>query len=102
MTDELDPQEALASIQDARAGLTRDLDYPVTWDMTYGLVLALLVGGQGLPTVWASVTFVFAMLGVVLSMQWWRKRYGWWISGYSPRKAKIGRASCRERVYRSV
>lgn len=88
MTQDPNPHEALASIQAARESVGRDLDYPVSWDMLYGLVMALLVGGQGLPTLWASLTFVVAMLGVVLSMQWWRKHYGWWVNGYSPRKAR--------------
>ena len=21
-------------------------------------------------------------------VQWWRKRFGWWVSGYSPKKAR--------------
>ena len=88
MTQDPHPPEALASIRDARASVDRNLDYPVAWDMLYGLVMALLVGGQGLPGLWASATFVFSMLGVVLMVQWWRKRFGWWVSGYSPKKAR--------------
>jgi len=88
MTQDPNPHEALASIRDARASVDRNLDYPVAWDMLYGLVMALLVGGQGLPGLWASATFVFSMLGVVLMVQWWRKRFGWWVSGYSPKKAR--------------
>ena len=27
------------------------------------------------------------MFAVVLMVQWWKKKYGWWVNGYSPRHA---------------
>lgn len=87
MTQDPNPHEALASIQAARAGIGRDLDYPVWWDVAYGAVLAALVAGQALPPPWNSTVFIFCMLGVVLMVQWWKKRFGWWVNAYSPRRA---------------
>lgn len=87
MTQDPDPHEALASIHAARAEIGRDLDYPIGWDFAYGAVLAALVAGQALPAPWNTTVFIFCMLGFVLMVQWWKKRFGWWVNGYSPRRA---------------
>ena len=87
MTQDPDPHEALASIQAARAEIGRDLDYPVWWDFAYGGVLAVIVASLGLPAPWNTTVFIFCMLGVVLMVQWWKKKFGWWVNGYSPRRA---------------
>ena len=87
MTQDQDPHEALASIQAARAGISRDLAYPVWWDFAYGGVLAVVVASLGLPAPWNSTIFIFCMFAVVLMVQWWKKKYGWWVNGYSPRHA---------------
>lgn len=87
MTQDPNPHEALASIKAARAEIGRGLDYPVAWDIGYGAILAALVAGQALPAPWHSLVLVFCMVGIVFSIQWWKKRYGWWVNGYSPRRA---------------
>jgi len=87
MTQDPDPHEALASIKAARSAIGRDLDYPIGWDFAYGAVLAAIVASQGLPSPWNTTVFIFCMLGVVLMVQWWKKRFGWWVNGYSPRRA---------------
>lgn len=87
MTQDPNPHEALASIQAARAEIGRDFDYPVWWDIAYGAVLAAMVAGQALPMPWQSMVFVFSIVGLVFMVQWWRKRFGWWVNGYSPRRA---------------
>lgn len=89
MTDENpNPQEALASIQAARATVGQTLDYPVAWDLLYGLILAVMIGGAGLDQPWSALT-LFGSLGALFFMvRWWRKRTGWWVSGYSPPKAR--------------
>ena len=87
MTQDQDPHEALASIQAARAEIGRDLDYPIGWDFVYGGVLAAMVASRGLPSPWNNMVFIFTLLAVVLMVQWWKKRFGWWVNGYSPRRA---------------
>lgn len=87
MTEDPNPHEALASIHAARAEIGRDLDYPIWWDFAYGGVLAAIVAAQALPAPWNTTVFIFCMLGVVLMVQWWKKRFGWWVNGYSPRRA---------------
>lgn len=88
MTTDIDAKAALASVQAARAGVAGPVDYPLWYDLLYGGVCALLVGGQGLPAPWSSITLPFAMLGLVLMVTSWRRRYGWWINGFSPRRAR--------------
>lgn len=87
MTQDPNPHEALASIQAARAGIGRDLAYPIWWDFAYGAVLAAMVASRGLPSPWKNMVFIFCLLGVVLMVQWWKKKFGWWVNGYSPRRA---------------
>lgn len=88
MTNEPNPQEALASIRAARAGLAPSADYPITYDLAYGAICALLVSGQGMPQPWSFVVLPIALGGLAALVTWWRKKYGWWVSGYSPKRAR--------------
>ncbi len=83
-----DARDALASIQTARDAMIRSLDYHWSWDLLYGLIIALMVAGQGLPDPWNSLFVVFPILALVLMIKWWRERVGWWVNGYSPRRAR--------------
>ena len=88
MTQDPTPQEALASIQAARARVGETLTYPFGWDLSYGGMLALMVGGAGLPQPWSTLTLVLSIVALVFMVQWWRKRTGWWVSGYAPPRAR--------------
>lgn len=87
MTQDPNPQEALASIHAARAGIGSGLDYPIWWDFAYGGILAALVASLALPSPWNTRVFILCMLGLVLMAQWWKKKFGWWVIGSSPRRA---------------
>ena len=88
MTQDPNPQEALASIQEARASVGQSLDYPFAWDLFYGAILGLMVGGAGFPQPWSTVTLALSLAGLAFMVRWWRNRTGWWVSGYSPPRAK--------------
>ena len=88
MTQDPDPHEALAAIRAARADFPGPVDYPLGYDLLYGAVCALLVAGQGMPRPWGFIALPLAMAGLVLMIVAWRKRFGWWVSGYSPRRAR--------------
>jgi len=88
MTQDPDPHEALASIKAAREGLARPIDYPVGYDLLYGAVCGLLVAAPGAPQPWSFALLPIAMAGLALMVMSWRKTYGWWVSGYSPKRAR--------------
>lgn len=88
MTRDPDPHEALASIRDARSRIGRSLDYPFGWDLLYGLIVAVMVGGTGLPQPWSALTLLVSLAGLLLMIRWWRARLGWWVNGYSPPRAR--------------
>lgn len=88
MNNSPDPVEALAAIREARASVTDDMKYPFTYDLAYGAVCGLLVAGQGLPLPWSILVLAVSMAGLALIVQKWRSRFGWWISGYSPVRAR--------------
>lgn len=88
MTDPNDPAEALAAIRAARGGIAPPTDYPVTYDLLYGLICGLLVAGQGMPKPWSFIVIPIALGGLASLVMWWRKKFGWWVSGYSPKRAR--------------
>ncbi len=88
MTQDPDPQEALASIQAARSSFGHSMNYPVWYDALYGAVCGLLVASQGLPTLWGLIVLPIALGGLAFMVMSWRKRFGWWVSGYSPKRAR--------------
>jgi phosphatidylglycerophosphate synthase len=88
MTQDPNPHEALAAIRNAREGLAPPADYPIAYDLAYGAVCALLVAGQGMPRPWTFVVLPIALFGLAGLVMWWRKKFGWWISGYSPKRAR--------------
>lgn len=88
MVQDPNPQEALASIQAARRSVAPDTAYPLWYDAVYGGACGLLVASQGMPTPWSMVALALACSGLALMMTAWRKRFGWWVSGYSPRRAR--------------
>lgn len=88
MTNEPNPQDALAEIAAARASLGQELNYPFAYDLAYGGILALMVGGAGLQSPWSTITLGISLTALVLMVQWWRKRVGWWVNGFSPPRAR--------------
>lgn len=88
MVQDPSPQEALASIQAARNSVSSDIAYPLWYDAIYGGACGLLVASQGMPQPWSLIALPIALGGLALMMASWRKKFGWWVSGYSPRRAR--------------
>lgn len=82
------PQEALAAIQAARSSVAPDIAYPIGYDVLYGAACGLLLASQGLPMPWSMVALALSCSGLALMMTAWRKKFGWWVSGYSPKRAR--------------
>lgn len=92
MNNTPDPREALDAIAATGRNLPERLPgtmrYPVVYDLLYGSVCGLLVAGQGLPAPWSLIAPVAALAGLAFLFHWWRRAHGWWVSGYSPRRAR--------------
>jgi hypothetical protein len=88
MTQDPDPHEALASIQAARGSIAPPTNYPVGYDLLYGAICGLLVAGQGMPQPWSFIVLPIAMGGLAGMVMAWRRKFGWWVGGYSPRRAR--------------
>jgi hypothetical protein len=88
MTSDQDPKAALAAIKAAREGVAPPTTYPIGYDVLYGASCALLVAAQGLPAPWSMLMLVLALGGLVLMITSWRRRFKWWVSGYSPPRAR--------------
>ena len=88
MTDPSNPKDALAAIHAARAGVPGEMRYPPSYDLAYGLACGLMVAGQGLAQPWSILALVVSLAGLALMVRWWKKRVGWWVSGYSPKRAR--------------
>lgn len=82
------PEDALAMIDEARAGAIGVDTYPLGYDILYGGICALLVAAQGLPQPWPLPALALALCGLAIMISGWRKRFGWWVSGFSPGKAR--------------
>ncbi len=87
MTQDPNPHEALASIRAARADLP-DGGSSIAYDIFYGAACGLLVAGQGMPRPWDFVVLPIALAAFALMIMWWRRKFGWWVSGYSPKRAR--------------
>ena len=64
--DQQTPQEALASIREARASVAPSMDYPLGYDLAYGAVCGLLVAGQGMPQPWSLIVLPIALGGLAV------------------------------------
>ncbi len=83
-----DPRDALASIRAARAGVAGPPEPHLGFDLLYGTSCGLLVVGNGLEAPWSLLVLGIALAGLGLLVARWRRRFGWWINGYSPRRAR--------------
>lgn len=88
MTNEPNPQEALDAIQSARAEVGKSLNYPFIWDLGYGAIVAVMVGGASLDAPWSILTLGLSLSALALMVRWWRARVGWWVGGFNPPKAR--------------
>jgi hypothetical protein len=89
MTDPQNPAEALASIQAARARMVdRGNRWPLIYDILFSLPVAAMIAWQGLPDPWPLFGVVLIGLFVVWAQAWWKKRFGYWVDAYKPKKAR--------------
>lgn len=86
MTQDPDPKAALAAIQSTRAGIA-DRSWPFGFSLVSAAISGLMVASQGLQKPWSLVALFVAMAALGGCVQWWKRRFGWWVNGYAPRRA---------------
>lgn len=82
------PTEDLARIKHTQDRLEAPRGFAIAYDVLFSINSGGFVAAQALPPTirfYASIAVVFAMIGL---MTWWRHRLGWWLGGYSPRRAR--------------
>jgi hypothetical protein len=88
MTQDMSPDEALASIREAKAGLGRNVDYPIGWDILFALMIAAMFAGLGVPPLSPALVLLGSLGGLFWMVSWWRNRFGWWVNAWEPKKAR--------------
>lgn len=88
MNEPTEAREALGAISGARQTFPAGMKYPVIYDAYYGATCGLLVAGQGLQAPWSFIALAVSLAGLAALIQWWRRKAGWWVSGYSPKRAR--------------
>jgi hypothetical protein len=88
MPQDMSPDEALASIREAKAELGRNVDYPIGWDILFGLMIAAMFAGLGIPQLSPALVLLGSLAGLFWMVSWWRNRFGWWVNAWEPKKAR--------------
>ncbi|MCA3718908.1 hypothetical protein [Brevundimonas sp.] len=84
----MSPDEALASIREAKAELGRNADYPIGWDILFGLMIAAMFVALGYSQVSPALVVLGSLGGLFWMVSWWRNRFGWWVNAWVPKKAR--------------
>lgn len=82
------PAEDLALVAQAQDHLEPPRALSITYDVLFSIACGVLVGGQALPGTIRPYVTIVVMLSLVALITWWRRRLGWWLSGYTPRRAR--------------
>lgn len=84
----ISPSEDLALVSQAQDHLEPPRRFAVIYDVLFSIVCGGFVAGQALPSTIRSFMPIVVILALIGLMAWWRHRLGWWLSGYSPRRAR--------------
>lgn len=82
------PASDLALVGQAQEHLDPPRGFAIAYDVLFSIVCGVFVGAQALPPVVRPFGTIVVMLSLIALMLWWRRRLGWWLSGYSPRRAR--------------
>lgn len=84
----IDPAADLAGLDRATAGYAAATPGEGWYHALLGVGAGLAVVSQGLLTPWSIVLPLAFILTIPLFIHWWRTSHGWWVSGYTPRRAR--------------
>lgn len=80
--------EDLALVGQAQDHLEPPRRFAITYDVLFSIVCGVFVGGQALQGQIRPFVTVVVLLSFIALMAWWRRRLGWWVNGYTPRRAR--------------
>lgn len=82
------PAEDLALVGQAQQHLSAPRGFAITYDVLFSITCGVFVGSQALPFTIRPFVTIAVVLAFIALMTWWRRRLGWWLSGYAPRRAR--------------
>lgn len=88
MTDNTDPNEALALISAARSSVADRMVLPWTYDALYAVGVGGLVASQIIPPPFNVIGIGLCLCLLALYVSLWKRKVGVWVSGTSPRRAR--------------
>lgn len=80
-------RDALAAVRNSEAAFAKKARWPLWRHAAYGFVQAMAVAAIAVPIEWTAVLIVFLMLSLWLIISSDRKRDGFFVSGYSSKRA---------------
>lgn len=88
MESNSDAQSALDHISSARQEMVAPARGETTYGIVYALVAGIFVASQGIDGVWGIFLLIVTVAALIGLIVWWQRSHGWWVSGYSPRRAR--------------
>lgn len=83
------PAELLASVRQSQTVLADGYSrHSWTYDLIYSALVAVMVGGYGLPLPYPLLVEAVALAGLVVLAKLWARKHGIWISGVTPKRAR--------------
>lgn len=58
------------------------------YHVALGAATGAMITAQGMPQPWGILVTLVFLLSIPTFIAWWRRSHGWWVSGYSPRRAR--------------
>ena len=88
MTEDPNPQEALASIHAARSSVADRMVLPWTYDALYAVAVGGMVASQIAPAPFGVIGIGVCICLLALYATLWKRKVGVWVYGTSPKRAR--------------
>jgi hypothetical protein len=82
------PAEDLALVRRAQDQLDPPHRFAITYDVLFSITCGVFVASQAMPSTIRPFVTLAVVLALISLLIWWRRRLGWWLSGYAPRRAR--------------
>lgn len=82
------PEEDLILVGRAQDQVDAPRGFALAYDVVFSIVCGVFVGSQALPLIVRPFATIVVVLSFIALVLWWRRRMGWWLSGYAPQRAR--------------